>query len=751
MKLRLLFASSVAAALVVNGAASCHSSSESDRSAGGGAQDSGDISDAPLGDAAGDAADAAMMLPFTANTPATYVAKAKNLLVGLPPTPSEVQQGADPTQFANLVNQWMTSTQPCPPLTTGSCAALYQKKMQRFFELAFQQTQITAYDFNNQTNGGALAIDNNAVTQQLFVQNNQEVFARTMVSYVTSNPPQPFNSAMTTSSYMMTTAMRSFFALLDAWQLNDGVEGNTDYFQQAYPNVTIQVSATNNVPASKSADPSDPDFMIWYDPKLKITGCSQSTLQYAAQLPHLWYVLNGIYSKDSNGCSGTGTGTGQFLSTGEPNDFDDWTMVTISQPSNPYPPNDGGTPPLGPGTTPFFDLPGLRTASKMTLVRPYVGYFTTPAFFANWQTNASNQMRVTTNQTLIVATGMAIDPNDMTMPNPNPPPGLDQTHANEAACQACHIRLDPTRSIFASTFSWYYGQQTNFPATETDAGPIDWMDQKGLFVFEGVNQAPTSIYDFGQILSTHPLLKTAWVQKLCYYFDSEACISDGTDSVFGKLVSDFANGYSWNALVQELLVSPLTTYATSTVTATTNGETVAVSRRDHLCAALNARLGFADVCNLSATKAAELPANVEAIIPALPSDGYGRGSAAPVLPNNPSLFYRAGTENFCEAVAQVVVDPSADAGVTTWKSSDCQVGDGSCAPDGGVQSCPPIADFVTLVAGIPSSDARFCPLYQAFVEDFVDNQSEGGASKTTALQSTFTAACMAPSAVTIGL
>ena len=260
-----------------------------------------------------------------------------------------------------------------------------------------------------------------------------------------------------------------------------------------------------------------------------------------------------------------------------------------------------------------------------------------------------------------------------------------------------------------------------------------------------------SIYDFGQILSTHPLLKTAWVQKLCYYFDSEACVSDGTDSVFGKLVSDFANGYSWNALVQELLVSPLTTYATSTVTATTNGETVAVARRDHLCAALNARLGFADICNLSAAKAAELPANAETIIPALPSDGYGRGSAAPVLPNNPSLFYRAGTENFCEAVAQVVVDSSTDAGVTTWKSSDCQVGDGSCAPDGGVQSCPPIADFVTLVAGIPSNDVRFCPLYQAFVEDFADNQSEGGASKTTALQSTFTAACMAPSAVTIGL
>ena len=33
----------------------------------------------------------------------------------------------------------------------------------------------------------------------------------------------------------------------------------------------------------------------------------------------------------------------------------------------------------------------------------------------------------------------------------------------------------------------------------------------------------------------------------------------------------------------------------------------------------------------------------------LPSDGYGRGATAPVLPNQPTLFYRAGLENICEA------------------------------------------------------------------------------------------------------
>ena len=40
----------------------------------------------------------------------------------------------------------------------------------------------------------------------------------------------------------------------------------------------------------------------------------------------------------------------------------------------------------------------------------------------------------------------------------------------------------------------------------------------------------------------------------------------------------------------------------------------------------------------------------------LPSDGYGRGAAAPVLPNQPTLFFRAGTENICEAVAAQTID-----------------------------------------------------------------------------------------------
>ena len=98
-----------------------------------------------------------------------------------------------------------------------------------------------------------------------------------------------------------------------------------------------------------------------------------------------------------------------------------------------------------------------------------------------------------------------------------------------------------------------------------------------------------------------------------------------------------------------------------------------MSRRDHLCAALDNRLGLSDVCGLKATTKKQMTATVPQIVSGLPSDGYGRGSTIPVLPNQPSLFYRAATENICAAVAAQVIDVAAakqtDAGTSTGRAA----------------------------------------------------------------------------------
>jgi hypothetical protein len=232
------------------------------------------------------------------------------------------------------------------------------------------------------------------------------------------------------------------------------------------------------------------------------------------------------------------------------------------------------------------------------------------------------------------------------------------------------------------------------------------------------------------------MVAPGWAQKLCYYVNSEACVE--TDPEFQKIVSLFqTTNYSWNQLVKAVVTSPITTHAATTVTATTNGEVVAVSRRDHLCAAMSARLALPDACALNASVPPIIPKSSQAIVSGLPSDAYARGAVAPVLPTAPTLFLRGGLENFCESLAVLLIDnPSPPSGAQTWSSAN---------------SSQAIPDFVARVMGIPPSDPRNAGLQLLLSNHFTAAKQVSGISATSALQSTFTAACMSPSAVSIGL
>jgi len=134
----------------------------------------------------------------------------------------------------------------------------------------------------------------------------------------------------------------------------------------------------------------------------------------------------------------------------------------------------------------------------------------------------------------------------------------------------------------------------------------------------------------------------------------------------------------------------------------------------------------------------QLQATVPQIVSGLPSDGYGRGSTAPVLPNRPTLFYRAGTENICGAVAGTVVDIATAkqvAGGRYWSST---------APDAA------IADFVAVIMALAPSDPRAAQA-GALLKAHFDAAVQQGASASDALKSTFVTACLAPSAISIGL
>jgi len=396
-------------------------------------------------------------------------------------------------------------------------------------------------------------------------------------------------------------------------------------------------------------------------------------------------------------------------------DFSDWQLVELRAPKK------------GENLSAFYDLPSLRAATELLVSLPRLGFFSTPAFFANWQTNTSNQMRVTLNQTLVVALGAQVDGSDTTQTAGNPPPGLDTTHASAGACKLCHQTLDPLRSIFSATYSWNYHSQLD----------PTWSGQPGVFSFQGVQKPVATLSDFAEVLAEHPLFSKAWVQKLCYYANSAACVE--SDPEFQRIVKAFQDShFSWNGLISELFSSPLITNAQHTATYDAHGEVLAVSRRDHLCAALDNRLGFADVCGLHAVTAAQVRAIVPSIAAGLPSDGYGRGSVAPVLPNQPTLFYRAGLENICEAVAAQTIDVAAAKQLPNVKLWSSKAADDA------------IADFVHLVMALPPGDSRSAQA-TSLLEAHYTKATQSGATASNALKSTFVVACLAPSSVSIGL
>src|SRR5205085_792583 len=144
------------------------------------------------------------------------------------------------------------------------------------------------------------------------------------------------------------------------------------------------------------------------------------------------------------------------------------------------------------------------------------------------------------------------------------------------------------------------------------------------------------IFDLAGKIATHSNFPMAWAQKACFFANSAACSAD--DPEFQRVTGVFkTSGYDFKVLLREMLTSPLTTAAAHTSTFDDRGVVINVARRDSLCTALSNRLGVTDVCGLSAGAAANaLQRRVAALATGVPSDGYSRGSVAPVLANDPS-------------------------------------------------------------------------------------------------------------------
>jgi hypothetical protein len=682
--------------------------------------------------------------PFDDRTAALAARKTKNLLTGLAPTDDEVatvkMSGAAGLQ--KLISGWMTGK---------DTQDFFKDKMLFFFRNTFQQTAFTPLeDFKMQLlqNGGfdfgplgLSAVGDDAFAR--LVQNLQDSFALTTWEFVRQG--QPFTNTITTTGYMMTTGLKSLYLQIE--MPNDQPFAfNRNMTQQTPWKVDY---SGNAIALEDTLNPNSPNYMI-FDDQLPVnpggfrggggfqnchgnmvtdpmTGAivTQGTFTSSAQLFQRLMGYTPRYPFTGNPTCIEHPSKPYFTTT----DVSDWGWVTVHAKSA------SETPPKP------WDLPTLRNTKDLGLSLPRVGFYTTPSFLALWNTNDSNQHRVTANQTLLVALGQSFTPEATIVPLSMA--GLDATHAVAGTeCNGCHKSLDPLRQFWANQFD--FNDRNDFIARSfTGAAPNPRPGSTGgLMAFGNVNQMGASMMDLGGLLlaetdgdQTKPLsgFASSITQKLCFYANSEAC--DVTDPEFRRVAMAFQDSsFNFAALIKELFASPLVTGASDTKSFAKDAVPVSISRRDHFCAALSNRLGKPDLCAQLATLPTQAQNATAKIASSVPADAFSRGAESPVTPEDPTLFFRSASEMLCENLATQVVDAASG---TVYMSSDY---------------ANAINAMVSTVMGYPPSDAHYADAVKILTDHYNAalpmNRNMGA---TIALRSTFVLACESPTAVSLGI
>lgn len=631
--------------------------------------------------------------------PAVYGTKVKNVLVGQPITSDELAAlTRDPQALAGLIDGWMALPQ-------------WKTRMFGFLQQAFQQTQTAPGAYDDQ-----LGLNSNnwaAVDQVRFVRAAEESFARTALQLIDEG--RPFNEVMTTRRLMLNPPLMAAMAFMDAAPQDDN--GNplpTAWWPlRRFPAFQFTRVSDAPIPVAESVDPASPNFMRWYDPT-----------PYAGPNPAMCATpdtANGFRGMVSlagflfGGRAGCGRTVSQFSDA----DWDNWRMVTVRAPRGTGASDD---------RTPFWDLPAMRAATELVTATPRVGFMTTPAFFANWPTNASNQSRVTVNQALIVGLGLSFDDRGTTVQVSES--SSDALHVQPGTvCFGCHQTLDPMRDFFRQSYNYFYSQQLD----ATTAG-IPAVAQ--FTIADGAPVSGNGIGALAQAMATHERFATAWTQKLCRLANSSSCAEE--DPEFLRVAAAFKDsGYNFKTLTRALFSSPLVTFASRTKTSDQGGIVIGIARREALCASLEGRLGIVDPCGIRGiygrrTPADRAKATAANLAGAIPGDGYARGSEIPLLPHDPNLFFVSATDNLCGLLAGELIDAGA---AGRWQSG---------AKDAA------ITDFVGVVMGLPSQDARAAQMAAVLNEHYAEAVA-AAETPADALRSTFVLACSSPLAVSSGL
>ena len=570
--------------------------------------------------------------------------KVKGLLTGDAPTAEErAAVVADAAALRPLLEAWVESP-------------AFEAKLHTFLSTALQQDFVGALEDQLDKPRGQPA------RVRKLQANVGEQFARTAVRIVRER--RPFSEVLTTRAWELTTA--SLVALAYADQPSALREETHTLLRRAPADAPRPVTVAWMV-ANRT----------WVEPSIPADCDFNASLRADGLLDFLLGLVR---------CRGAGADYRFENPLLLDADFTDWRTVSLvnANAENPAPA--------------FYDLPTLREAAEVRLRIRRAGFFTTPAFLANFPTNEDNLFRVTANQAVIVALQTTFASGDPTRPFAGA--AIDTEHADPASeCYGCHKLLDPMRVALWDAFSPKYQRAEARTGLEAQ------------FAFQGHRvEAPMQTpIAFGQALAGHPRFKTAWVQRVCYWANSQAC--NEADPAFVAIADAFeAGGFDLKAMIVDLFASPLVLDASL----------ISVTRANHFCPLVEARMGDDTLCD-----------GLGAALGLIPKDEFSRGDAVPALTATPSTFGFAAAEALCERLAIKLV------------GNDRALNPGQ--PDVAIRV------VVERLMGLHPDHPRHDAALAALQAHHAAAQALPGANNSSALREVATVACLSPDVMGVGL
>ena len=607
-----------------------------------------------------------------ANVPTqSAIRKAKMLIEGSAVTDAELRSfKQDKDNIRGMIQQWQQKPG-------------YQEKMRWFLEENLQFARsIGQGAYTGQLRGNSAANPPTKYINPKIYENGHESAIRTIMQLIV-NADKPFTNIATQTEWMLTPALMSLLLAFDypnkASELDFKIGVDLTDAEKRY-------SMARKIETRRFYFPPPPGADAF-----TTHGGNKTRLVNRKEIAFVWGALNQFSDQTRD----------RSHQVFKDSDYTTWKKVKIVKASSANPRQK------------FWDLPTLRNTNTLYLESERVGFFTHPNFFNRWETNDDNQWRVTINQALITALNKSFAPDDLSISLNDELLSADHA-APGTDCYACHRLVDPMRNYFRNLYDDEFGKPR-------DAAARREMRETASFSFVGETETGENLIDLGRALASHPAFAPGWVQKLCYYSNSQACIE--SDEEFIRVAEAFRDSnHNFNQLILEFFSSDLFLKDVEEKSDKAQPAFASITRQQHICQKLSRRM--TDFSGSRQRPCDSARNAVSVLAENIPADDWTRGALAPAMPTRLEMFNYTTVENMCQNIA-----------LNSYNTAAFPV-----------KAIGAFLDdyYLPHILGIPDSDSRRGAIRGVLVDHYRSAKAKPNVDEKAALVSVFTLGCVSP-------